>query len=174
VPDQRRAARVAFCGPSEPTEQERQDAEAIGRGLASAGGVILCGGLGGSMEAACRGAKQSGGLTIGILPGYDSAGANRWVDISICTGMGHSRNVILVASADVVVACGGGWGTLSEIALAIRLGRPIVVQGAWGEILRIPVESPDTGHSRAAIMFSRSAEETIESALGLIGNLDLE
>ena len=91
----------------------------------------MCGGLGGVMEAACRGARSAGGLTIGILPTYDRGSANPWVEIVIPTGFGHGRNVIVVASGDVVIALPGEHGTASEIALALTLGRRVVAVGAW-------------------------------------------
>jgi hypothetical protein len=166
--DPEHPTKVAFCGPGEPGKAERDDAEAIGFALARAGCLVLCGGLGGAMEAVCRGARRGGGTTIGILPGYDPATANRWVNIPICTGMGHGRNAILVASADVVVACGGGWGTLSEIALAVRLGRPIVVQGGWASAIRAATDGASSISRSALIRFTQSPEETAAAALSLM------
>jgi uncharacterized protein (TIGR00725 family) len=106
-------------------------AEAVGRGLAAAGATVVCGGLGGVMAAACRGAKAAGGLTVGILPGLDRAAANPWVDVAIATGLGEARNVLVVRAADVVVAVGGEYGTLSEIAFALKVGTPVVGLGTW-------------------------------------------
>jgi len=123
---------VAFCGPGDPAPEERQQAERIGRLIGERGWTLVCGGLGGAMEAACAGAKEAGGTTIGILPGYDAAAANPWIDLAICTGMGQARNAIIAATARIVIACGGGFGTLSEIALAQRLRRPVVLLGGWG------------------------------------------
>jgi uncharacterized protein (TIGR00725 family) len=94
--------------------------------LAEAGAVVVCGGLGGVMEAACRGAAEAGGLTVGLLPGDNRAAANRWVRVAIPTGMGELRNGLVVRAADVVVAVGGEYGTLSEIALALKIGRPVI------------------------------------------------
>lgn len=100
-------------------------------GLARAGAIVLCGGLGGVMEAACRGARQAGGLTVGLLPSTDAHTANPAVVLPIVTGMGEARNAILIHSAEAVVAIGGGWGTLSEIALARRAGLTVVGLQSW-------------------------------------------
>ena len=83
------------------------------------------------MAAACRGAKEAGGVTIGIIPGYDDRAANPWVDHVICTGLGQARNTLVAATGQALIAVGGGWGTLSEIALGLRLGRPVVLLGGW-------------------------------------------
>jgi uncharacterized protein (TIGR00725 family) len=93
--------------------------------------VLVCGGLGGVMEAACRGAKDAGGTTIGILPGADRAAANPFVDVAIATGLGEARNALVVRAADAAIAVGGGYGTLSEIALALKAGKPVVGIGTW-------------------------------------------
>ena len=93
--------------------------------------MLVCGGLGGAMEAACRGAKGVGGTTVGILPGCDRATANPFVDVAVPTGLGQGRNLVIVHAADAVIAVGGGYGTLSEIALALRHGKPVVGLGSW-------------------------------------------
>jgi hypothetical protein len=93
--------------------------------------VVVCGGLGGVMEAACRGAKEAGGLTVGILPGADRAAANAFVDVAIPSGLGEARNALVVRAADSVVAVGGGYGTLSEIALALKAGKRVVGLDSW-------------------------------------------
>ena len=103
----------------------------MGRELAERGAAIVCGGLGGVMEAACRGAKEAGGTTIGILPGADRSAANPFVDVAISTGLGEARNALVVRAADAVVAVGGGYGTLSEIALALKAGKRVVGIGTW-------------------------------------------
>jgi len=102
-------------------------AEAVGRLLAERGCKVVTGGLGEVMAAAARGAKEAGGTTIGILPGRDRAAANEWVDHAVATGLGHMRNFAVVASGDAVIAVGGHWGTLSEIAFAKIPGRPVVI-----------------------------------------------
>jgi uncharacterized protein (TIGR00725 family) len=93
--------------------------------------VLICGGLGGVMEAACRGAKTAGGTTVGILPGHDRAQANEHVDVALATGLGEARNALVVRAADALVAVGGEYGTLSEIALALKTGKPVVAIGSW-------------------------------------------
>jgi uncharacterized protein (TIGR00725 family) len=113
---------IAVVGPGEASPQELHAAEDIGAGLAAAGAVVVTGGLGGVMEAACRGARSRRGHTVGILPGDDREAANGWVEIAIATGLGELRNGLLVRSCDVVVSIGGSWGTLSEVALAMRRG----------------------------------------------------
>jgi uncharacterized protein (TIGR00725 family) len=93
--------------------------------------VLVCGGLGGVMEAACRGAKESGGTTVGILPGTDRSAANPYVDVAVATGLGEARNALVVRAADALVAIGGGYGTLSEVALALKAGKRVVGLGTW-------------------------------------------
>jgi hypothetical protein len=110
---------------------ELETAEELGRLLAEGGAVVVCGGLGGVMEAACRGARGAGGLTLGILPGADRAAANPYVDVAVPTGLGEVRNALVVRAADAVVAVGGAYGTLSEIALALKTGTPVVGIGTW-------------------------------------------
>lgn len=117
---------VAVVGGSECTAAEGAVAEDVGRRLAQAGAIVLCGGLTGVMEAVAKGARAGGGLTIGILPGNDPADANRFIDIPLATGMGEMRNALIVRAAGAVIAIGGSYGTLSEIALALRIGTPVV------------------------------------------------
>ena len=122
---------VAVVGPGEASPDELHAAEEVGAGLAEAGAVVVTGGLGGVMEAACRGARSRRGRTLGILPGDDRDAANGWVEIAVATGLGELRNGLVVRAADAVVAIGGGHGTLSEVALALKLGRPVVGLGTW-------------------------------------------
>lgn len=103
----------------------------IGRGLAKAGVTVVCGGLGGVMSAVCEGAREEGGLTVGLLPGSDRSAANPFVDLAIPTGMGEARNVIVVRSGYAVIAVDGSHGTLSEIAFALTFGIPVVSLGSW-------------------------------------------
>jgi uncharacterized protein (TIGR00725 family) len=126
-----RPLQVAVIGGGRATASEWAAAEVVGRRLAEAGAVLVCGGLGGVMEAACRGARAAGGTTVGILPGRDRDEANAFVDVVVATGLGEARNVMVVASADAVVAVGGEYGTLSEIALALRAGTPVIGLGTW-------------------------------------------
>jgi uncharacterized protein (TIGR00725 family) len=106
-------------------------AEEVGRLVAETGATLVCGGLGGVMEGAAKGAKQAGGTTIGILPGHDRRTANRYLDHVITTGMGEARNLAVVSSGDAVIAVAGGYGTLSEIGLAAKIGRPVIILGGW-------------------------------------------
>ena len=122
---------IAVVGAGSASAEEEEAAEAVGRGLAAAGAVVVCGGLGGVMEAACRGAKSAGGTTVGILPGTRRADANPHVDIAIATGLGEMRNGLVVRAADALVAVGGEFGTLSEIALALKAGKPVVGLETW-------------------------------------------
>jgi uncharacterized protein (TIGR00725 family) len=125
--------------------------------LAQHGATVVCGGLTGVMEAAARGAREAGGPTIGILPGESRAEANEWIDYAIPTGIGHARNLAVAASGDVVIAVGGEWGTVSEIALARKLGRPVVTLR-----LGLPLEGE-------GIYEAQTAEEAVALALALVG-----
>jgi uncharacterized protein (TIGR00725 family) len=131
---------VAVVGPSEATPEESQQAEEVGRLLAASGTVVVCGGLGGVMEAVSRGAHGAGGTVLGILPGTDRADANEHVTIALTTGMGEMRNALVVRAADAVIAVGGAYGTLSEIAFALRTGVPVVGIGTWdlGDVIDAP------------------------------------
>jgi uncharacterized protein (TIGR00725 family) len=122
---------VAVIGPGDAGADVLAAAEAVGRELARRGAVLVCGGLGGAMEAACRGASESGGTTVGILPGNERSAANSYVAIAIATGLGEARNALVVRTADAVVAVGGGYGTLSEIGLGLKAGKPVVGLGSW-------------------------------------------
>ena len=122
---------VAVVGPGEATQPQLEVAVAVGRALGEAGAVLVCGGLGGVMAGACRGAASTGGVTVGILPGTDRASANEWVSVAIPTGLGELRNGLVVSAADTVIAVGGAYGTLAEIALALRTGVPVVGIGTW-------------------------------------------
>jgi uncharacterized protein (TIGR00725 family) len=122
---------VAVVGSGDASPEELRTAEDVGAGLAAQGVVVVTGGLGGVMEAACRGARSRRGHTVGILPGEDRDAANGWVEIAIATGLGELRNGLVVRAADALVAVGGGHGTLSEVALALKAGRPVVGVGTW-------------------------------------------
>jgi uncharacterized protein (TIGR00725 family) len=122
---------VAVVGPGAAGEEQVAAAEEAGRLIAARGALLVCGGLGGVMEAACRGARSAGGTTLGLLPGDDRGDANPFVDIAVPTGLGEGRNALVVRTADAVVAIGGGYGTLSEIALALRAGKPVIGLGTW-------------------------------------------
>ena len=135
----------------------------VGAGLARNGFTIVTGGEKGAMEAASRGASEAGGLAVGLLPGIDRSTANEYADITLVTGIGHARNLAVVASADVVVAVGGEWGTLSEIGLAGVVGRPVVLLAGWRleHQVRLPsdvhyAENPAEAVDLAARLASRS------------------
>ncbi|MDD4923424.1 MAG: TIGR00725 family protein [Dehalococcoidales bacterium] len=122
---------IAVIGNSKASAQEIKLAEEIGREIAKSGSILVCGGLDGVMEAACRGAVSEGGLTVGILPGTDRKDANQYVKIPIVTGIGYARNIIVVKSAQAVIAVGGGYGTLTEIGYALKNGIPVIGLGTW-------------------------------------------
>lgn len=144
----------AVCGP-----ELAALAEAVGRGLAKSGAVLVCGGRGGVMEAACRGAKSAGGTTVGILPGESADETNPYVDIPIPTGLGEARNALVVRSAQVVIAIGGEYGTLSEIALALKIGRPVVGLETW--------ELSRKGQRDGGILYVNTPAKAVELALAL-------
>jgi uncharacterized protein (TIGR00725 family) len=129
-------------------------AEMVGKEVAKRGGFLLCGGLGGVMEAAAYGAKQEGGTTLGILPGALRNEANSWIDIAVLSGMGHARNALIAQSSDALIAVNGEYGTLSEIALGLKMGKPVIVLESKWEI---------EGSHRA-----KSPEEAVELAFKLI------
>ncbi|MER7582378.1 TIGR00725 family protein [Kitasatospora sp. NPDC097691] len=123
---------VAVCGPAQCSAAEAAAAREVGARLAHSGAVVLCGGYGGVMAAAAQGAAEAGGLVIGILSGADRSGASPHLTVAVATGMGQARNSVLVGSADAVIVVGGSWGTLSEVAMAVRQGvKPVVVLGGW-------------------------------------------
>jgi uncharacterized protein (TIGR00725 family) len=135
--------------------EHEERAEEVGRLLAERGCTLVCGGRGEVMAAAARGAKSAGGTTIGILPGETRAGANEWIDHVVVTGIGHARNLAVVASGEAVIAVGGRWGTLAEIGFARTLGRPVVILEPGWEV---------EGIERAA-----TPAEAVERALALAG-----
>lgn len=136
---------VGVVGPGEASQQQRLTARRVGGLLAGRRAVVVTGGLGGVMAAASRGAIEAGGTTLGLLPGDDREEGNPYLTVSLPTGLGEMRNALLVRSCDALVAVGGSWGTMSEIALAVRVGVPVVAIGGWrmpaGGVL--DVESPE-------------------------------
>ncbi len=150
---------VAVIGGAQASRRELGLAEDVGRELAKCGAVLVCGGLGGVMEAACRGAVAGGGRTIGILPGIGREEANPYVQIPIVTGMGYARNVIVVRSAQAVIAVGGSYGTLTEIAYALQSGIPVIGLGTWSL-------SRD-GRKDKSIITASGAVQAVEKALAL-------
>jgi uncharacterized protein (TIGR00725 family) len=155
---------VAVCGESDPQTSLADLASALGRGIAERGAVLICGGLTGVMEHAARGARAAGGLTIGLLPGDDPDAANEYIDVAIATGLGHARNAVLARTADGVVALGGGLGTLSEIALALRNRRPAIGVQTWhfDRDGRVEPELPVAANPKDALdwLFAQMARAT--------------
>jgi uncharacterized protein (TIGR00725 family) len=141
---------VSVIGGGRCSAAEYALAEQVGRLAARSGATLVCGGLGGVMEGAAKGAKAAGGITIGILPGHERRAANPYLDHVITTGMGEARNVAVVSSGDAVIAVAGGYGTLSEIGLAAKIGRPVIILHGW----RLDSAEPQPG-----IWYASSAEE---------------
>ena len=148
---------IAVIGGSDCTPEETRLAEEVGRGLARNGAVLICGGLGGVMEAACKGASAEGGLTIGILPGGSRQAANPYVNIPVVTNLGEARNIIVVKSAEAIIAIGGGYGTLSELGHALRNGTPVVGLNTWSLSRN---ERPDN-----SIVLARNPADAVKKAL---------
>ena len=152
---------VAVVGPAQPDDPAvLTAAQEVGAGLAAAGCTIVTGGLGGVMAAAAQGAHDAGGFVVGMLPGEDPTAANEHVDLPIPTGLGQGRNLLVVRLAQVVVAVGGSWGTLSEVALARRRGTPVVSLHGW------QVVGPDADSDVIAVPDAASAVQTTVALLG--------
>lgn len=150
----RRPQRIAVCGAGVCNEEVAGLAEEVGRGVAGAGAVLICGGLGGVMEAAARGATEAGGVVLGVLPGRDARNANRFISIPLPTGMGEGRNVLVVRFAEALIAIGGEWGTLSEVALARKMDLPVVLLRPG---LTAGLRLPETGTAAEAVSWAVSA-----------------
>jgi uncharacterized protein (TIGR00725 family) len=160
--DLRQRPVVAVIGPGACDTETAQLAFDVGHGLATAGAVVVCGGLGGCMEAAARGARQAGGLAVGFLPDADARRASPALGLAFPTGLGEGRNLVVVASARVVVAIAGGAGTLSEIGFALKLGRPVIGLGTW--------QVRDAAGAAAAVQPARDAAHAVALALAAAGN----
>lgn len=148
---------IGVIGSSKPDKELETLAENVGRELANKGITVICGGLTGVMEACCRGAKEAGGLTIGILPGTSGQDANPYVDIAIPTGIGEARNLVIIRSSHTVIAIGGGYGTLSEMAFALKLKVPVIGLKTW-DLNKINKEDVN-------IIPASSAKEAVEKAI---------
>jgi uncharacterized protein (TIGR00725 family) len=146
---------VSVVGSGTASTQLYEKAREVGRLIGGRGGIVVCGGRGGVMEAAARGATEAGGTALGVLPAEDRERANEYLSYSIATGTGHARNLAVVCSGDVVIAVGGEYGTLSEIGLALKVGRPVVALESW-----------DLGEHVAVVS---SPEDAVEAAFGLLG-----
>lgn len=151
---------IAVIGGAQASKRELKLAEEVGRELAKRGAILVCGGLGGVMEAVCRGAASEGGVTIGILPGENRSSANKYVQFPIVTGIGYARNVAVVKSAQAVIAVDGNYGTLSEIGHALQSAIPVIGLGTWS-LLR-------NGNPDNSIIPAQTAVEAVEKALELI------
>ena len=142
--------RIGIIGAGLCDHEVYELARQTGRLVAERGWILYCGGLGGVMEAACRGAKEAGGITIGILPGFKASDANRYVAIPVVTGLSHARNVVLVRSCEILIAISGSHGTLSEIALALKMWKPVIGLHTWQDIPDVHyVDSPDEAVEKA-------------------------
>jgi uncharacterized protein (TIGR00725 family) len=153
---------IAVIGGSDISPKTAQLAEEVGREIARRGAVLVCGGLGGAMEAACKGASDTGGLTIGILPG-ERREANPYVRIPIVTGMGYARNVAVAKSAQAVIAIDGSYGTLTEIGYALQSGIPVIGLGTW--------EIAIDGKTDKNIIKAKNPQDAVDKAMELTGNL---
>ena len=154
-----RRTQIAVIGPRRATDEQLAAAAEVGAGLAGAGAVVVCGGLGGVMEAVAGAARERGADVIGIVPGADPGEANRHCTHVVAATTGIARNLAVVASADAVIAIGGGWGTLSEIAHARQLGRPVIALESW-EL--VPAGEPEGG---TGITVASSTPEAVSLAL---------
>lgn len=158
----REATYIAVIGPGDgATEEETGVARQVGRLLAERDVILVCGGLAGVMEAACQGASDRGGLTVGLLPGRDRSAGNQYLSVVLPTGIGELRNGLVASVCDAIIAIGGSWGTLSEIALAMRIGKPVIMIGGW------KVEPPVHERTRNLPRDAASPEEAVNDALRL-------
>ncbi|HEY69292.1 MAG TPA: TIGR00725 family protein [Anaerolineae bacterium] len=148
---------VSLIGGSACTPSQAQDAEAVGRLLAERGIILVCGGRTGVMEAACRGAVEVGGTTIGILPGDSPSEGNPYLTVALPTGLGHARNMLVVLAGEAVIAIGGGPGTLSEIGFALKVKRRVIALDSW--------TASDFAGDQAPILTAQSPEDAVEFAL---------
>ena len=148
---------IGVIGSGKCSEKTAKIATDVGREIARCGAILVCGGMGGVMDAAARGAKEEGGMIIGILPGLNKKQANKYIDFFVITGMGEGRNVIVAKSSDVIIAIAGGSGTLSEIAFALNASIPVVGLNTWD--LRISGRRPE------GIIKARSAKDAVKKAL---------
>lgn len=149
---------IAVVGARDASPQALQAAEAVGREIAARGHTVICGGLTGVMEAACRGARAEGGHTIGLLPGRDRADANPYVEFVIPTGLNVARNAVVALAADAMIAIGGAYGTLSEIAFALQYGRPVIGLGTW---------TFDDGSGRGDVVRVDAPLDAVEAAVAM-------
>jgi uncharacterized protein (TIGR00725 family) len=157
-------AYVGVVGPGDAPARDEARARDLGRGLADRGHVVLCGGLGGVMGAVAAGVRDGGGVVVGLLPGRDRAEGDEHLTVALPTGMGEMRNALLVRSSDVVVSVGGSWGTLSEVALALRTGVPVVALDGW-RVLTADGAEPD-GASAVPVASVADALAAVDELVG--------
>jgi uncharacterized protein (TIGR00725 family) len=155
-----RAVQISVIGGGAHNPESERLAEEVGRRLAEAGAVVVCGGMGGVMEAAAGGCADAGGRSVGILPTEDRLDANPYLTVAVATGMGEARNAIVVRTADAVIAVHGEFGTLSEIALALKIGKPVIGLGTW--------ELGKDGEPVAAIQRAADPEDAVAKALAAV------
>jgi uncharacterized protein (TIGR00725 family) len=148
---------IAVCGPGVADEREASWAREIGRLIGEAGAVLVCGGLGGVMDAAARACAEAGGTSVGILPRDDRDGASPYLTVAVPTGLGEARNALVVRAADVVIAVSGEFGTLSEIGLALKMGKPVVGLSTW--------QLAKQGKEVNALIVARSPTDAVRLAL---------
>ncbi|OIJ65268.1 TIGR00725 family protein [Streptomyces mangrovisoli] len=149
---------IAVCGPGHAGASERDLARRVGALLARRGAVVVCGGLGGVMAACAEGATSAGGTVLGLLPGDDRGAGDPHLTVVVATGLGELRNGLLVTTCDALVAIGGGWGTLSEVALALRAGKPVAVLRGW--------ELPEAAGETHRPLRVGTPEQAVEAVLG--------
>jgi uncharacterized protein (TIGR00725 family) len=149
---------IGVIGASKCSPEGYELAREVGRHIAGEGAVLVCGGLGGIMEAACRGCVEAGGETLGLLPGGDRAAANPYVTMAVPTNMGHARNIIIAHTAQALIAVEGEYGTLSEMAIGLKLGRPVIALRSWSGI--------------DGIMHVLSPEEAVTTAFSLLNSMN--
>jgi uncharacterized protein (TIGR00725 family) len=157
--DRRRQVAVIGAAGCEPGSEAARLAEEVGRRLAEAGVAVVCGGLTGVMEAACRGAAEAEGVAIGIVPGNSVTEANPFCTHVVATGIGHARNLAVVSSGEVVIAVGGEWGTLSEIGHARAIGRTVIALHSW------TLDGRERMEGAPGVLHAESAREAVELAL---------
>ena len=147
---------IGVIGAGKCSSKAEMLAEEVGREIARKGALLICGGLGGVMEASARGAKQEGGVTVGILPGFSEEEANPYIDIPIVTGLSHARNVLVVRSSQALIAIEGGYGTLSEISIALKLRKPVIGLHTW-DVSRqiIKAETPEEAVKKAISLIKK-------------------
>jgi len=148
---------IAVVGPATCSEKQADLAEAIGRTIAERGAILVCGGRGGVMEAACRGAASAGGTTVGILPGTDVGEGNAYLTVALPTGLGEARNALVARAGQAMIAIGGSYGTLSEIALALKAGRRVIGLKTWS--------ASDHAARELEIIPAKDAAEAVTMAL---------